>query len=391
MGIPEIRLKKGRERSVYHRHPWLFSGAVKSKDSFEAGDIIQITEDSGTPIALAFGFPSSEIVARIFDFIPLSDPNENFWRLRIRQAYDFRQSWIDESKTNTYRLIHSEGDQLPGLIADVYDDTVSLQILHPGMATLMPVIKNTLIDLGFQHIYLKQKNSTRYAEGVELQDQWLHGGHTGPIEVFENGLRFQVDVVEGQKTGFFIDQRDNRALVQACSNGKRVLNAFSYTGGFSVYAAAGGASEVVSVDISKEAVAQCYHNMELNFPGFQHDGITMDCFEYLKNLENHRFDMIILDPPAFAKTAKAVSNASRGYKEINLAAFKKLPPGGLLFTFSCSRNIDRDLFRKIVFGAAADARRHVQILYQLTQPPDHPISIFHPEGEYLKGLVLRVF
>lgn len=391
MALPELRLKKGRERSVYHRHPWLFSGAVAHMDACQPGDDIVILEHDGTPIAHAFGYPNAEICARIYDFIPLSEPNEDFWKNRLKMAFQQRQSMFDFSITNGYRLLHAEGDQMPGLVADIYANTAVVQALHPGMTRLLPLIVQTLTEMGIPHIYLKQKNATRFAEGIFLEDQWLTESNSQPLEIIENGLKFWVNMESGQKTGFFLDQRENRQLLRTMCQGKRVLNAFSYTGGFSVYAGAGNAQAITSVDISSDAIETCSQNMALNHFSEIHHPVVADCFQFLNEMEPCQYDVIVLDPPAFAKSARSVSNATRGYKEINLSAIRKLPPGGLLFTFSCSRNIDRDLFRKIVFGAAADARRHVQILYQLTQPPDHPVSIFHPEGEYLKGLVLKVF
>jgi 23S rRNA (cytosine1962-C5)-methyltransferase len=266
-----------------------------------------------------------------------------------------------------------------------------LQLLIKGTEKVLPHLISGLQGLGIRHIYLKNKHSPGFREEVSLPNGFLTGEQGDMHRVIqENGLKFKIDIEKGQKTGFFIDQRDNRDLLKKFTAGKKVLNAFSYTGGFSVYALAGEATMVHSVDISKEATLLCSDNVALNFgPAAAHEAITADCFDYLRQT-TELYDVMVLDPPAFAKNARAVPNASRGYKDLNMTAFKKIPAGGVLFTFSCSQNIDKDLFRKIVFSAAADAGRNVRILHQLTQPVDHPVNIFHPEGEYLKGLVLYV-
>jgi 23S rRNA (cytosine1962-C5)-methyltransferase len=267
-----------------------------------------------------------------------------------------------------------------------------VQILHKGIEKIYHILIQALREIGLEYIYLKTKENSRRLEQIDIPEGWVD--NVIPQEktiISENGLLFGVDVEKGQKTGFFLDQRENRALLKSYAKGKRVLNTFSYTGGFSVYAAAGEAEEVISVDISKEVCAEAEKNMQMNFPNYRkHQAFAEDCFLYLKKIPENYYDLIVLDPPAFAKTAQNVPNAARGYKEINMQAFKKIQSGGLVFTFSCSGSVDRDLFRKIVFGAAADVGRDIKILHQLTQPPDHPISIYHPESEYLKGLVLYV-
>jgi 23S rRNA (cytosine1962-C5)-methyltransferase len=267
---------------------------------------------------------------------------------------------------------------------------VVLQILTKGLEKLSKLIFEALAQLGFQHIYVKSKNSTGVLEDVRAQSYWASAPCPSPVEVMENGQKFWVDFIEGQKTGFFIDQRDNRLALMRQTKNKKVLNAFSYTGGFSVYALAGGAREVHSLDISEKAVELSHANALLNNYENNHFKIVQDCFDYLKDIPKDEFDIIVLDPPAFAKHARAVANATRGYKQINMKAIQNIKPGGLIFTFSCSQNISQELFQKVVFGAAADARRNVRIVQQLHQPSDHPINIFHPEGEYLKGLVLWV-
>jgi 23S rRNA (cytosine1962-C5)-methyltransferase len=392
MKYNEIILQPKRERSVYHRHPWLFSGAVAKCTAKQEGEIVAVKDTN--KIILGYGFYStrSQIVCRMFEW---TDQELNFdqayWSSKLQKAFELRKAIIDFETTNTYRLIHAEGDFMPGLIADVYADVVVIQILVEGTRHLLKEMKQAFLDLGFHKIYLKHKQSSSNIEGIQLQSGWLEGEFDTKVEVKENNNKFLVDVEEGQKTGFFIDQRDNRLMLQNYSKGKKVLNTFSYSGGFSVYALSGGATEVCSVDISASAIAQGEENVTLNaFTAGEHRSEVKDCFEYLGDMPDNYYDIVVLDPPAFAKHARAVDNASKGYKQINLKAFRKIKSGGILFTFSCSQNISKELFQKIVFGAAADARRNVRIIQQLHQPADHPVNIFHPEGEYLKGLVLWV-
>lgn len=353
---------------------------------------MRVTDNHGNTLAYGFFDSKSEITCKLFEFSTDDSLifDQAYWTNKITVAFQLRQQTVLKGDTNCCRLIHAEGDGLPGLIVDVYAAVAVAQVLHKGIEMIFPQILNALNGLGIKSVYTKTKTSSKHIENLEMPSQWHGQVSEMPIEVTENGLKFRIDMETGQKTGFFIDQRENRQLLQSYSEGKAVLNTFSYTGGFSVYAAAGGAVKIDSVDISKPAVEACSENMVLNFPDFKnHRSIAADCFDYLKHMETE-YDIIVLDPPAFAKNAHAVKNATRGYKEINLMAFKKIKPGGVLFTFSCSKNIDRVLFRKIIFGAAADSGRDVKILHQLTQPPDHPVSIYHPEGEYLKGLVLWV-
>jgi 23S rRNA (cytosine1962-C5)-methyltransferase len=386
-------LKSGRDRSVTNRHPWLFSGAVKSMPSAENGDIVAVRDNGHTLLGYGFFSPQSQITCRLFDFSgqEIDFSTSTYWHEKLHKAYALRKSQVINPSTDAYRLLHAEGDFLPGIIADVYTDTAVLQLLIKGTEKVLPHLISGLQGLGIRHIYLKNKHSPGFREEVSLPNGFLTGEQGDMHRVIqENGLKFKIDIEKGQKTGFFIDQRDNRDLLKKFTAGKKVLNAFSYTGGFSVYALAGEATMVHSVDISKEATLICSDNVALNFgPAAAHEAITADCFDYLRQT-TESYDVMVLDPPAFAKNARAVPNASRGYKDLNMTAFKKIPAGGVLFTFSCSQNIDKDLFRKIVFSAAADAGRNVRILHQLTQPVDHPVNIFHPEGEYLKGLVLYV-
>jgi 23S rRNA (cytosine1962-C5)-methyltransferase len=389
---PALIIKDKRERSLIHRHPWLFSGAVHKHPTANDGDIVSVQTSDNQILGYGFYAPHNQIVCRLFEFVntPVDFNDINYWYQKFKSAYDLRVALVIKADTNCYRLLHAEGDFAPGIIADVYDKVVVLQIMIKGMELLLPIIKEALIKLGFNHIYIKSKNSTGVLEDVKAQSYWLTAEYQSPIEVIENGQKFWVDYIEGQKTGFFIDQRTNRQALKEMSKGKKVLNAFSYTGGFSVYALAGGATEVHSLDISEKAVSLSSTNVELNNYQDRHYTITKDCFEYLKTLEKDDFDIIVLDPPAFAKHARAVVNATRGYKQINMKAIQNIKPGGIIFTFSCSQNISSELFQKIVFGAAADARRNVRIIKQLHQPSDHPVNIFHPEGEYLKGLILWV-
>lgn len=389
--LAQLVLKSGRDRSVANRHPWVFSGAIKTYPDAENGDVVAVVTNNGQLLGYGFYSPKSQITCRIFHFgeAPATGFDAAFWKGKIERALKLRQQLIDPKTTSCYRLLHAEGDFLPGIIADVYGPVVVAQVLIKGTEHIYPLLEAALLESGYKHIYLKQKENSGFLEAVQLPKGWRTEPCPMPVRVQEHGLTFDIDVETGQKTGFFIDQRENRMLTQQFSTGKKVLNAFSYTGGFSLYALAGGAREVHSVDISKDAVARANELVELNFPGAKHTGVAADCFDYLKQTEEV-YDLIVLDPPAFAKSAKAVNNAARGYKELNMVAMKKIAPGGLLFTYSCSQNITPDLFRKIVFGAAVDAGREVRILRQLSQADDHPINIYHPEGEYLKGLMLYV-
>ncbi len=390
MNYPALILKAKRERSILFRHPWVFSGAVQKAPIAGDGDIISIQDIQGKILGFGFYSPKSQIVCRMFHFGPQEDFSSlEYWMGKIQRASQLRKSLLPPN-TNCYRLLHAEGDFIPGIIADVYDRVVVVQILVKGTEKLKDLLVKALNECGFPTVYLKTKSSSQNIEEVGLKSGFLSGTSETPVLALENNVKFEVDFVDGQKTGFFLDQRDNRDLLGRLSKGKTVLNTFCYTGGFSIYALAAGAKEVVSVDISKDAVELCNQNVALNkFPG-EHKGVVADCFDYLKEMPSDFYDVIVLDPPAFAKNARAVDNASRGYKQINLRAIQKIKPGGILFTFSCSQNIDKLLFQKIVFGAASDAGRNVRILDQLHQPFDHPINIFHPEGEYLKGLVVQV-
>ncbi len=388
--MQSLILKSGRERSLINRHPWVFSGAVKNMPEAENGEIIKVFSNHNELLGYGFFSPHSQITCRVFEFTSVHITiDENFWKDKIKRAFELRKLIIDSSQTNIYRLLHAEGDFLPGVIIDVYSTVAVVQILIRGTENIKEFIFDALREIGIKFIYVKTKSNTQRLEEVTTPSSWVGEPHVMPIEAKENGIKFLVDVEKGQKTGFFIDQRENRKILGAFSRGKKILNTFSYSGGFSLYALANGAELVHSVDSSKYAIEMCDKNVEDNFINSNHQSFVEDVFEYLQKTEVD-YDIMVLDPPAFAKSSKAVANAARGYKNLNLIALKKIKPGGLIFTFSCSQHIDRDLFRKIVFGAAADAKRNVRILRQFTQPDDHPINIFHPEGEYLKGLLLYI-
>jgi len=388
-----LQLKSGRDRAVKNRHPWIFSGALKFQPKAQEGDIVEVQSTSGEVLGYGFFSNRSQISCRMFHWGAEQENFESsdYWANKIGNALKLRQSLVITSQTDSFRLIHAEGDFMPGIIIDIYKDVAVVQLLIKATESRKDLIIEALKVNGFAKVYAKTKSSSQNIELIETTAGWLEGTGPDSVVIQEHGVKFEVDFVKGQKTGFFLDQRENRKMVQELSKGKTVLNAFSYTGGFSAYAIAGGAKEVHSLDISADAVNMAEKNVALNFPGCSnHRGITQDCFEFLKEMPDNYYDLIILDPPAFAKNAKAVDNASRGYKQINLRAFNKIRSGGILFTFSCSQNIDKELFQKIVFSAASDAGRNVRIIEQIHQPADHPVNIYHPEGEYLKGLVLWV-
>lgn len=386
----KIVLKSGRERSIINRHPWIFSGAVKQMPQADNGEIVQVVTNNGEHLGYGFFSPNSQITCRLFSFANVEEQIDfNYWREKIYNAYRLRKSVIDFENTNIFRLICAEGDFFPGLIIDVYNEVAVVQILIKGVERISNHIFKALNELGYKYIYLKTKQNTQLLEGVLGGNNWIDAKPEHQVIATEHGVKFAVDVEHGQKTGFFIDQRENRKLVGHYSKGKKVLNTFCYSGGFSLYALEGGAKLVHSVDSSKDAIQLCEQNVSIINRADAHQSYVEDCFDFLKTCDEN-YDIIILDPPAFAKTARAVDNAARGYKNLNLLGIKKVAPGGMIFTFSCSQHIDKDLFRKIVFSAAADAQRNVRIIKQLSQPEDHPINIYHPEGEYLKGLMLQV-
>ena len=391
--MKKLIIKKGRERAFINRHPWIYSGAVQTLPEAELGEVLSVYSFDNRLIGYGFYAPGTQIVCRVFEYSDTETDvlSQQYWIEKIKKAFAIRKKFIISEQTNAFRLVNAEGDFFPGLIADVYNDTVVIQLLIKGTENIKDYIIEALESLGYKYVYLKAKEVTGRLEGVKSLKGWLSQKEGKvEIEIIENRVKFMVNIETGQKTGFFLDQRDTRMLIKQYSKGAKVCNTFSYSGGFSLYALDAGAELVHSVDSSKSAVELIEKNLELNSVSSEkHESFTEDVFKFLKKTEN-KYDLIVLDPPAFAKTAKAVPNATRGYKELNLTAFRKINPGGIVFTFSCSQKISRDLFRKIVFGAAADAKRNIRILHQTTQPPDHPINIYHPENEYLKGLVLYV-
>ena len=391
----KIYLKQKKEESLLRFHPWVFSGAVAStKGKPDEGDIVEVY--SADNLFLGIGhYQIGSIVVRILSFSPITI-DSSFWEERIRKAYDLRRSLglAGVEKNDTYRLIHGEGDCLPGLIIDIYAHTAVIQAHSVGMHYARKNISEALLRVfgdNLHRIYYKSEGTLPYKAELGEENEYLFGGdNIEPNIATENNLKFHIDWLKGQKTGFFIDQRDNRALLEHYSQNRAVLNMFCYTGGFSVYALRGGASLVHSVDSSAKAIALTNDNVTLNFPeDTRHQAFVEDAFKFMENIDN-KYDLIVLDPPAFAKHRDALRNALQGYRKLNTIAFKKIRPGGIIFTFSCSQIVSRNDFRLNVFSAAAQSRRTVRILHQLSQPTDHPINIYHPEGEYLKGLVLHV-
>jgi 23S rRNA (cytosine1962-C5)-methyltransferase len=385
--IPELILRPGRERSVLNRHPWIFSGGVARLPKCEEGDWVRVISSEGKLLAHGHIAPKSQITCRIICWGDDPEVQESVViQERLRTAIRWRESCVP-NQTTGYRLIHAEGDFLPGLIVDRFESVLVLQLRTAGMMRLANLLKENLLQIPCVTSLLRRGEGEQGNPEID----WMAGDETSLIQFSEHGFQFLAEVQSGQKTGFFLDQRENRKLLQSYAQNKTVLNTFSYSGAFSVYALAGGAKRVLSVDISGKATELCNQIVGLNFPNEpRHEALTEDCFQFLKDMPEDEFDLIILDPPAFTKHISTVDKATRGYKEINLKAIRKIRPGGILFTFSCSQHISADLFRKIIYGAATDAGREVQVLHRLAQPEDHPVSIYHPEGEYLKGLVLRV-
>ena len=387
-----VVLKRGKEESLLRFHPWVFSGAIDKTDKLEEGDLVTVYSHDGSLIGNG-QYQIGSIAVRMLSFDD-SEIDEEFFVTRLENAFNLRKNLnLMRSDNNAFRLVHGEGDFLPGLVVDVYGTTAVVQAHSPGMHFQRKVIADALtklLGLGVQNVYYKSETTLPYKAQLDPQNEYLIGKFDTDVAV-ENGLKFHVDWLKGQKTGFFVDQRENHALLQKYSSGRRVLNTFCYTGAFSLYSLRGGATLVHSVDSSAKAIALTNANVELNFPDeSRHSAFTADAFKFLDEMEENAYDLIVLDPPAFAKHRSALRNALVGYRKINSKAIEKLPKGGILFTFSCSQAVNKEQFRLAVFSAAAMARRKVRILHQLTQPADHPINIYHPEGEYLKGLVLYV-
>ena len=393
MAYKKVYLKAGKEESLKRFHPWVFSGAIaRIEGEPEEGEIVDVYTSKKEFIACGH-FQIGSIAVRVLTFRQ-EEINRDFWKHRLEVALDLRRSLnlVDNPENNTYRLVHGEGDNLPGLIIDVYGQTAVMQAHSAGMHVDRMEIAEALSEVMgniVKHIYYKSETTLPFKADLGPENGFIKGGSPENVAL-ENGLKFHVDWLKGQKTGFFVDQRENRHLLERYSKGRNVLNMFCYTGGFSFYAMRGGANLVHSVDSSAKAIDLTNQNVELNFPGDErHQAFAEDAFKYLDRLGD-QYDLIILDPPAFAKHRDALRNALRGYSKLNAKAFEKIKPGGILFTFSCSQVVDKKDFRNAVFTAAAQSGRSVRILHQLTQPGDHPVNIYHPEGEYLKGLVLYV-
>lgn len=396
--INTIHLRRGKEESLLRRHPWVFSGAIEriteGPRPLLEGDIVDVVTKQGEFIARGH-WQIGSIAVRVLSF-EREEIDQTWWNRRLAEARTLREALglVGNTETSCYRLVHGEGDLLPGLVVDIYNRTAVVQCHSVGMYLSRQAIATAIREAfgdSIDAIYDKSSQTLPFKADLGAIDGYLYGRATERDNiVLENGLKFKVNWEEGQKTGFFIDQRVNRDLVREYSKGRKVLNTFCYTGGFSVAALAGGAKEVVSIDLSERAVKLAEENVAINF-GSQapHRAIACNAVEYLKDIDSD-YDLIILDPPAFAKHHKVLGNALQGYKKINARALEKIAPGGILFTFSCSQAVSRDLFRTTIFTAAAIARRKVRIIGQLTQPADHPINIYHPEGEYLKGLVVYV-
>ncbi len=388
----KVFLKPKKEESLQRFHPWVFSGAIQYFEGEPAeGDLVEVYASNKSFLAIGH-YQIGSIAVRVVSFINSVIDNQ-FWHDKIAAAYQMRQTiGLIHPRNNTYRLIHGEGDNLPGLIVDIYNDTAVMQAHSIGMHLIRQVLAEAIVQQvpSVQNVYYKSESTLPFKAPVEPEDGYLIGQDTKICQAMENGLLFHVDWLRGQKTGFFVDQRENRTLLEQYAKGKNVLNMFCYTGGFSVYALRGGAELVHSVDSSAKAIELTDKNVALNFDGdTRHASFADDAFKYL-NANQQQYDIIVLDPPAFAKHRDAIRNALKGYKKLNTKGFEQIKPGGILFTFSCSQVISKDQFRLAVFSAAAEARRNVRILHQLTQPADHPVNIYHPEGEYLKGLVLYV-
>lgn len=388
-----VYLKRGKEESLKRFHPWIFSGAIHHADEgIEEGEIVRVITADGAFIAVGH-YQIGSIAVRVLSFhdecIDIS-----FWRASLESALQMRIAVgiADSPQNNTYRLVHGEGDNLPGLVIDCYGDTAVMQAHSVGMHVSRMDICEALVQVmgnRIKNVYYKSETTLPFKADLGQENGFIYG-NTNENTAVENGLRFHVDWLKGQKTGFFVDQRENRTLLEHYSKGKRVLNMFCYTGGFSVYAMRGEAELVHSVDSSAKAIELTKKNIELNFPGdMRHEAFCEDAFKYL-DANDAKYDLIVLDPPAFAKHRGALHNALKGYTRLNVKGLQRIKKGGILFTFSCSQVVTKDHFRNAVFTAAAQAGRRVRILHQLHQPADHPINIYHPEGEYLKGLVLYV-
>ena len=388
-----IYLRRGKAESLRRFHPWVFSGAIASSDGkLKEGETVRVISNDGE--IMGYGhYQIGSIAVRMLTF-ENEEINDAFWQQRLSEAFSLRSALqLTGREDNTiYRLVHGEGDRLPGLVIDVYGKTAVMQAHSVGMHVCREMIADALIAASnglIENVYYKSETTLPFKADLHQENGFLRGHDDGNIAL-ENGLKFHIDWLRGQKTGFFVDQRENRSLLEHYAKGRNVLNMFCYTGGFSVYALRGNAKLVHSVDSSSKAIDLTRANAELNFPNdSRHEAFAEDAFKFLEQAGSN-YDLIVLDPPAFAKHKDALRNALKGYTRLNAIAFKKIRKGGIVFTFSCSQAVNKDQFRLAVFTAAAQSGRHVRILHQLHQPADHPINIYHPEGEYLKGLVLEV-
>ena len=391
--IKNIVLLRGKEESLDRFHPWVFSGAVKKvPEDIEEGCVVRVISHDGRIIGVGH-YQIGSIAVRMLDFADTL-PDKEFYCSRLSDAFRLRKSLgLITDNNNAYRLVHGEGDFVPGLVVDVYGNTAVLQAHSVGIHHARHIIAEALVTLpeaGIENVFYKSETTLPFKARLDPVNEYIIGKYQ-TSEALENGLRFNIDWLRGQKTGFFLDQRSNRQLLRSLSSGRKVLNTFCYTGGFSVYALAGGAKHVDSVDSSAKAISLTDANVELNFgKDAPHKSFAVDAFKFLDAMEQNAYDLIVLDPPAFAKHRSAIRNALRGYQRINARAIERIAPGGILFTFSCSQAVSKEQFRLAVFSAAASTGRKVRILHQLTQPADHPVNIYHPEGEYLKGLVLYI-
>lgn len=389
-----IRLRRGKEESLRRFHPWVFSGAIAELPAgIEEGETVRVAAADGSPLGVGH-YQIGSIAVRMLDADADTSVDGNFFNRRLEEAWRMRRALGLMRPDNTaFRLVHGEGDFLPGLVVDIYGDTAVMQAHSAGMHLQRNLIARALTALpeaGIANVYYKSETTLPFKADLGARDGYLIGGDASNIAL-ENGLKFHIDWLKGQKTGFFVDQRENRALLEHYSRGRSVLNMFCYTGGFSVYALRGGARRVTSVDSSAKAVALTDANVALNLADTsRHEAVAEDAFKFLSSTPRGLYDLIVLDPPAFAKHRDAIRNALRGYQRLNAAGIEKVAPGGIIFTFSCSQAITKEQFRLAVFSAAAQTGRRVRILHQLTQPADHPVNIYHPEGEYLKGLILYV-
>lgn len=386
-----ITLHKGREQSILRKHPWIFSRAIESiPKGLHDGDVVQVQDNAGNVLGVGH-FQDSSLAVRMLSFEQVSIDHA-FWKKRIQQAFIYRSDLglIQPGVTDAYRLVHGEGDQLPGLIIDVYSHVAVIQAHSIGMHKAQKKITDALLStpsLNVTVVYSKSKEALPGEYAKNIEDEWLTGEPVEEITVHEGGLQFIINVMTGQKTGFFLDQRINRELVKRYAKDASVLNCFSYTGGFSLYALQGGAKHVISIDSSATALALADKNAALNHFSDQHESFKENVLTYLSKTDN-LFDIVIIDPPAFAKNLSKRHNAVQAYKRLNMLAMARVKPGGMLFTFSCSQVVDRELFNHTVVAAAIESNRMARVMHELSQGPDHPTSIFHPEGHYLKGLAL---